>query len=272
MRTFLHLTKICSCLVAVGCGIPEQSPPAPTPLAVDHVPIAVHSLGTAETTFTQALGFRLKPGRTHESGLQNSFAKFVDGSYLELISPRADAQDSLSRRYVAFLDDREGPAFLALRADALEKWIQPLEEHGRHVRVLAGGSFSTLTFTDPSLDWLFLIEYHAPSDDRPELLEHANTAIGIIDVWLREPSFNAARAAGMVSAAAGMQKGLSPRNDTRPIVGVTIQVQSIEVANEVLREGNGSDWPIRSDAFGHSIFVPPSHAHGLALEFRELRP
>jgi hypothetical protein len=133
------------------------------------------------------------------------------------------------------------------------------------------GPFTILTFQQPDLDWLFLIEYTAPVHDPPEVLRHPNTAQGILDVWLREQTFEVAQAVGIVSAADGVQRGLTQEGEVMPIEGVTIRVESIEAAQRVLQAGMPGEWPIRSDALGHSIYIPAHRAHGLAIEFRELR-
>jgi catechol-2,3-dioxygenase len=54
--------------VVIGCQIPQPIEPPPAKLAVDHLPVAVRSLAAAEQTYRDALGFRLKAGRTHENG------------------------------------------------------------------------------------------------------------------------------------------------------------------------------------------------------------
>src|SRR6185437_6528311 len=79
---------------------------------LDHIPIVVRDLDRAAADFA-ALGFVLKPGRPHANGLRNAHAKFADGTELELISPGAPV-DELSRRYVDWLKQGDGPIALGL--------------------------------------------------------------------------------------------------------------------------------------------------------------
>jgi hypothetical protein len=53
---------------------------------LDHVPVAVADLEVAQSTYSDSLGFSLKPGYRHPSGIRNTHIKYVDGSQLELIS------------------------------------------------------------------------------------------------------------------------------------------------------------------------------------------
>jgi len=81
---------------------------------LDHIPIAVRDLAQATADF-EALGFVLKPGRPHANGLRNVHAKFPDGTEIELITASAPT-DELSRRYVDWLKQGEGPVLLGLYA------------------------------------------------------------------------------------------------------------------------------------------------------------
>lgn len=249
----------------------------PAELYLDHVPVAVRSLDAAIRTYGQRLGFRIKPGRTHPNGIRNAFAKFPDGSYLELITA-GEAADDLSRWYRSYLDRQEGGAFLSLRADslpALARTFQHLGYEGSLQRY--GPAFSILSFSGSVLESVFLIEYPEPVQDHAALLEHPNTAIGLEVVWLPRRTFETLAelsavfpaARDSVIALAGGMISLSGYPSDARVAGVTIRVRNLAATEEALWKGTGEGFPIRSDARGRSILVPPRVTHGIWIEFLE---
>ena len=77
---------------------------AQTALQIDgleHVNIAVADLEAASARYRD-LGFSLKPGTPHTSGIRNEHAKFPDGTELELITAPA-ATDALTASTGAIL-------------------------------------------------------------------------------------------------------------------------------------------------------------------------
>ncbi len=238
-------------------------------LAVDHVPIAVRSLPAVEDAYRR-LGFRLKGGRSHTNGLRNAFAKFPDGSYLELIAPERGATDALTRSYVGFLARREGGAFLAFRAASLERLARRLEEAGHAVTLNRGtGAFATLGFDEAALGWLFLIDYGSPPADAPELTSHPNTALGIETAWLSRGTYQATASLGEIFTLARIARSEAPEGEDAPVVGVTLRVGSVVAARDAVRAGRGIDLPIRDDPRGRSVLVPAAAAHGMWIELLE---
>jgi hypothetical protein len=246
---------------------PEQASCC-TRLEVDHIPVAVHSLDAAARTY-EALGFTLKPGRAHRNGLRNSFAKMPDGGYLELISPERGAVDDLSSTYVERLASGEGGAFLALRVDSLAAVAERLRASGRTVEVQRYGSaFATLSFAEPAISWLFLIEYTTPVVDPPELLTHSNGATHIESVWLSQGGAEATERLPSELCIRGLHSGAAEGGD-RLVQGVTIGVRSVAATQLQLRRA-GLDLPIRNDRRGESLLVPADRAHGIWIEFLQL--
>ncbi|HEX7707079.1 MAG TPA: VOC family protein [Thermoanaerobaculia bacterium] len=230
-------------------------PPSP----VDHMAVAVRSLDDARVTYGN-LGFRLKQGRVHANGLNNAFAKFESGDYLELITPERGANDALTTKYVQFLERGEGPAFLALKSDDVKGFrrCHPQTKVQRH-----GKAFDILTFDEPNLDWLFVIEYLDPVADDPALFDHPNTAVGIDTVWI---------AVARYEEIPHGDPAIRPRlvaDDSKPIVGVTLSVRSIEAARGAIRLPESLELAIRIDERGRSFIVPPGSTHGLWIEFLE---
>lgn len=267
MRHLGSSLSLFATLLLTAPGSSQSALDGCTPAAVDHVAIAVGSLDRAQLTYEE-LGFRLKPGRLHANGLRNAFAKFRAGSYLELISPERGAVDAQTEYYAAQLHAGEGGAALALRADSLGALGRRLEAAAIPVRIQTYGSaFTTLGFSDAELRWMFLIGYLDPVIDPPELLSHPNTATGIETIWLTEQALATLSNLGDALCLPAIGRA-SEAGGFAPVAGVTVRVRSVEAARRILRAA-GLDVPIRSDARGRSVIVPPSRAHGIFIEFME---
>jgi len=217
---------------------------------LDHIPIVVRDLDRAAADFS-ALGFVLKPGRPHANGLRNVHAKFPDGTELELITPRAPV-DELSRRYVEWLRQGEGPVSLGLFAPRS---------------------------APSSMEGIFFDKRQKSPTDRPEHFAHPNGASTLAAVWLAgspaEPQLIAlsehppiARPACAPFATAARVLRLpegeimllpveAQRIDGRPIVAATVAVANLD---PIRRLG------VRVVARCDSLWV---ETHGLWLQFRK---
>ncbi|MBC9909023.1 VOC family protein [Chitinophaga varians] len=108
--------------------VSAQTSGQPVIAGVDHIPVAVRDLDSAAARF-KALGFALKPGRSHTNGIRNMHVKFTDGTELELITA-TDARDELTTAYRQHLAKGEGPAFLALYTPDKAALIRLLKRSG----------------------------------------------------------------------------------------------------------------------------------------------
>ena len=239
----------------------------PAVAGLDHVPIAVRDLPAAAADYRR-LGFVLKPGRSHENGIENVHAKFPDGTEIELITAPA-ARDGLTSRYRRHLESGDGPAFLALHAPGGVEGIQ-------------------------APDYLFFARLNHSPTDRPEHFAHPNTARTLGAVWLAgELAAERAllRTLGAVleertvhvpdpvrATVARFGAGevyLLPASRAivpgRPIVGVTVGVTDPSAARRVIERGGVAT---RAGIGGRpKVFVAPEAAHGLWLELtRVARP
>lgn len=146
---------------------------------LDHIPVAVRDLDQATVDF-RALGFAIKPGRPHANGLRNVHVKFRNGAGLELIKAEA-GRDDLSARYLDFLRDGEGPAYLTLHAADEARAAAALRAAGIPHRHDADG----LALTDPRLSsWIFFAGDNRSPTDKPEHFAHANGAFATREVWV----------------------------------------------------------------------------------------
>ena len=249
-RALLALVLMCCC----AAGATGQ----PLVQGLDHIPIAVRDLETAGSAF-QALGFALKPGRSHANGLRNLHAKFPDGTELELITATT-AVDPLSSTYVEWLKDGEGPMLLGLYAPDARAIARRLAEMNRAV-------------PRP----LFFDQRQKSSTDRPEHFAHANSAFRLRAAWLAggpaesllralpagvEESTSSCAPFGRSDRTLRLLDGeivLLPPTAGRPIVAATVSVRSLDAVRRVAARaaegcGRGSLWV---------------QTHGLWLEFRE---
>jgi catechol 2,3-dioxygenase-like lactoylglutathione lyase family enzyme len=275
---------------------------APPLVGIDHVPIAVRSLEDAVETY-RGLGFAIKPGRPHASGIRNQHVKFRDGTEIELISP-SGSRDELNQRYRRHLEMGGGPAFLALYAPSLDLVSSRLAAVGLEHR--RGDGILTLSAASP-IGYIFFGRRNASPTDRPEHFQHPNTAESLVAVWLAggslgderhlleqlgawpsgsrlfHPLERSADVFPVIDGEIYLVPGLSRSAVIRPIVGLTVQVRNLAVARERVRRilkpwvgrGSGDDaqselrpWRDIFETDG-SLFLPPQRTHGVRLELRE---
>jgi hypothetical protein len=272
-------------LTTSGCLTSSLAAQEPLVQGLDHIPVAVNDLERSRTDF-EALGFALKPGRPHENGLRNAHVKFPDGTEIELITAPA-ATDALASEYYNWLKDGDGPAFLGLYAPSFSTVTDRLSRLGLALNRKGGMA----TFSDPAaLRWLFLgSRQHSPTD-RPEHFAHSNTAFSLAGVWLAGataaqrllpslgtvtlneapcgPLGTGSEAFSLPEAEIVFLPATAQLVSGRPIVGATVTVKSIDTVESVLTTNR-----IRHDRVVgcglDSLWVGPSAAHGMWLQFRE---
>lgn len=288
-------------------GIPGQVLMAQgTPITaarLDHVAIAVRDLDAATTSYT-ALGFTATPGRLHQNSIRNVFLKLRDGTLLELITA-TEARDSLSKWYLEVLQHREGGAFLAFATDSMTAVVDHLTSRDVGFSDTGPGAkgFRTVALVEPEpLRRVFFIQYLDPPAGSDTMWVHGNTAVGLAAAWLvaRDMAATTRRlealgwTAGDVVAmqplnglgrAFPMAQGtlilVSPTDlqgitatfleqQGESIMGVTIIVESIVRARQVVATGVGRRFPIGTvSGRGRSFLVPPGLARGMWIEFLE---
>lgn len=246
-----------------------QPPAAAAPvIGLDHIPIAVRDLEAAADRYRE-LGFTLKPGRPHQNGIRNQHAKFPDGTELELITA-PEERDALTTTYRRHLAAGDGPAFLALYAPDASRVPRRL---------------------DSPLGYLFFGPRNASPTDRPEHFAHPNTAESLIAVWLSNDDHSGERALfeklgasisrrevhvpGRVTAdvarfregEAVFLPGSHQLVPGRRIVGATLRVASLATVRRLLASRKVPVSPAPGGS-RNSVFLAPTTAHGLWLEFR----
>jgi hypothetical protein len=279
----------------VGCsGVPrgemrplarkgQPAEPLDPALHLDHVPIAVRSLDDAVRGY-ERLGFRIKHGRLHDNGIINAFTKFEDASYLELITAPA-AVDRQTERLLAFLQRREGGRALSLRADSLARLATRFDEAGLPTSFTAyGRAFNILSFGESAIAPVFLIEYPVPVRDSAHLLDHPNTATGIMAAWVGDGLFSALEEvpyafrpsnastiplAGGTIRRAGGPDGPPDAPDGALVAGVTLRVRSADAARRAVLAGTGRSLPVIDDGRARRVIVPAELANGMWIEFVE---
>jgi catechol 2,3-dioxygenase-like lactoylglutathione lyase family enzyme len=272
-------------LVASGAQLASAAAQETVVRGLDHITLAVTDLEGAKASFA-ALGFALKPGRPHDNGLRNAHAKFPDGTEIELITALA-ATDALASDYYNWLKDGDGPAFLGFYAPGFGALIERLSRLGLGLNRIGGIG----TFSEPvALRRLFFGHRQNSPTDRPEHFAHANTAFSLSGIWLAGATaeqrlltnlgavpLNAPTCGplGTGSAAFSLPEAeivFLPESaqivSGRAIVGVTVSVKSIQRVESVLTTNQ-----IRHDRVAGcdrpSLWVGPTAAHGMWLEFRQ---
>ena len=264
---------------------------AATAVSLDHVPIAVRDLERARRHWSQDLGFTLKPGRVHENGIENAHIKFADGTALELITASRPG-DALAASYIALLEKGEGGAFLALEPADFAQVETAISKAGHAYDVITGPYYRWLTFSEGTpLDYLFFNRITNVPVDSPEMLRHANGALGLGAVWIAGD-----RAAGTRQLLAAIGTGESGgtvvlpggrvadrvrldagelylfrggQGDHPAVAGITIRVPELAAVRRALGTDT-SAFTSGEDARGRFLRVTPEHANGVWLEFLEV--
>lgn len=269
--------------LAVWSGRPSLSQEITRGL--DHIPVAVKDLERSKADF-EALGFVLKPGRSHANGLRNQHVKFRDGTEIELITAPA-ATDSLAGEYVEWIKDGDGPVFLGLYAPDLDATESRLSRLGYAPD--RKGDFISFPRSSALHYFFFAKRQHSPTD-RPDHFAHRNTAFSLYGAWLADPSAEqhlnalpagapAERSAcapfGVASKTLQLPEGeimfLPARAQTasnRSIVAATVAVQNLDAARRVLDE-NHVHYRQMTGCARRSLWIELAQAHGMWLEFLE---
>jgi hypothetical protein len=248
---------------------------------IDHIPLAVRDLGPASDDFKR-LGFSIKPGRQHASGISNRHIKFPDGSGLELITVKV-ASDELGAAYLKHLKAGDGPAYFSLHVRDMAKLASALVE----ARIDFDQEAGLTTFKDPKLGFVFISTDNRSPTDRPKHFAHPNGAFAMSEVWIAcedpTPLKALLLALGATSESATvrvpeptegevfeLQNGkvviVHSRNQLlsgRPVIGVVMSVR--------LPTGDSLTSRYEREHFStskSSWLVSPNSAHGIWLKFR----
>lgn len=247
--------------------------------------MAVKDLERSTADF-EALGFAVKPGRPHANGLRNSHMKFPDGTEIELITAPA-AKDALSTLYYDWLKGGDGPAFLGLYTPDVGKLTERLSRLGLTLEWNDGlGTF----VEPPNLRRLFFAQRQRSPTDRPDHFDHRNTAFSLTGVWLADGDAErrllkelGAEPAPQVRCGplgSSMAVLAMPEGDVvflpaiarlppdRSIVAATVAVRNLEAVRSLLARRH-IPYEQPADCDGRSLWVGPTVAHGLWLEFRQ---
>ena len=268
-----------SCVLFVAAGLYSQSAPHPVVSGIDHIPVVVADLNKAQADY-RAMGFVLKPGRFHADGITNAHVKFTDGTEIELITA-SNAVDELTSEYIAKMKSSEGPVYFGLFAPdfaAVSSRINSLPFKAQ----LETGMF-TFPAASP-LHPLFLGQRNKAANDKPEYFEHENTAVRLSALWVRDTpelreelkalgvSLTPVGLCGFQGAAQGIRAALPEGNlflipSQTTVIAARIEVRRLDQAEKILKSSGIPTKPGES-CDKHSLWVPPTAAHGIWLEFR----
>lgn len=246
-------------------------------MGVEHTPIVVADLEKAQADF-RAMGFAIKPGRLHADGIRNAHVKFTNGTEIELITAPAPT-DALASEYYAKAQHADGPVYFGLLAPDHRALAVRIKAIGAPVQ--QDGGALAFPASDP-LHHLFFGSGEKAPTDRPEHFAHANSALRLSGFWVsgnvQERSLLAGLGVSLRHGAAcgplgQAEVGSLPHGDvffvtTGPqdgtLIGVRVEVRSLEVAKSTMKMNglNPKTYPACT-----SLWLPPSVAHGIWLEF-----
>lgn len=257
-----------------------QAQPQPLLVGMDHIPLVVRDLEQAEADF-KALGFAIKPGRFHADGIRNAHVKFPDGTEIELITAPA-AVDTLTSEYRARLETGEGPVYFGLYAPDPAALSAQLATSG----FAANQDGGLVEFAlQSSLHPLFFGTRQKAPTDRPEHFAHANGALRLSGLWVRDlggakdlfskldVALRSAKPCGPLQGPvtiAHLPEGdlllVRPQAGPGNVAAAQVEVRSLGAVKQVLTKQRIAlqDFPMCDPA---SVWVPPSAAHGIWLQF-----
>lgn len=263
--------------------IPSAQAQEPLVRGIDHIPVVVTDLEKAQADY-RAMGFAIKPGRFHADGIGNAHVKFPDGTEIELITAPT-AVDELTSEYRAKMERGEGPIYFGLYAPASEA----VREKFQALRVDAQDNDGVFSFPATSpLHPLFLGNRNKAPTDKPEHFAHPNGAVRLSALWVSDSPelrgllkglgvpFTPIGPCGVIGVAKGIRAAL-PEGDLYlvPSDGATVVAARVEVRRiedlEAALKANGVAMKKDTACDGASVWVPPSRAHGIWIEFARPR-
>lgn len=254
--------------------------PAPLVIGIDHIPVVVANLETAEADFRR-MGFSIKPGRPHVDGIRNAHVKFPDGTEIELITAPA-AVDALTTEYRAKMKTGDGPVYFGLYAPDRIALVAKLRASGFPVQ---GDDNSILTFPSGSpLHPLFFGGRNKSPTDKPEYFAHANSALRLSALWVRNdqelrrlfqglgvplaPMYQCAPISASEGSVVTLPEGkvYLVSSASTNVVAARVEVRSLTTLESVLKRNKV---PIAREikCDPDAIWISPKIAHGIWLEF-----
>jgi hypothetical protein len=251
---------------------------APLLLGIDHIPVVVTDLEKAVADY-RAMGFAIKPGRTHADGIRNAHVKFPDGTEIELITA-PQAVDALTSEYRARLVSGEGPVYFGLYSPDHAALAAQL----RVLHAAAQEDDGALVFPSATpLHPLFFGSRNKAPTDRPEYFAHSNTAVRLSALWVRDShelrmllqslnvplkpvsrySFLNPSRETIVATLPEGDLYLVPSAVTN-VVAARVEVKSLAALEAILKT---SGVPMKKDIACSAVWVAPESAHGIWIEF-----
>lgn len=229
---------------------------------LDHVIIAVSDLESASQNYKE-LGFTLKEGRLHTNGLLNRFAKFRDGTELELMTVVGNPKDEMAQGYSNFLQFGEGGAFLAFRASPSHV-LEASKAVGITAVAQKSGWFHFVTFSEPGLENVFFIEYEQVTQNPDSIFQHKNGVVGLEEVWIEASPKLGQLLNALNVHESGETKSPNGLKGIRYGIGVVITEFQHDLRPRVLGV------KLQSSTSQYSEFFEPEAASGIWIELSSL--
>jgi len=267
-----------SWILFVAAGLHSQSVTHPVVSGIDHIPVVVADLDKAQADY-RSMGFVLKPGRFHPDGITNTHVKFTDGTEIELITA-SNAVDELTSEYIAKIKSSEGPVYFGLFAPDFAAVSSRLNSLPFKAQAEAG--MFTFPATSP-VHPLFIGQRNKAANDKPEYFQHENTAVRLSALWVRDTpelreelkalgvSLTPVGLCGFQGADQGIRAELPEGNlflipSQTTVIAARIEVRRLDQTEKILKS-NGISTKTGESCDKHSLWVPPTRAHGVWIEF-----
>ena len=274
---------------------------------LDHVGIFVRDLDATTGFFSKALGFQVHSGNTFPDGARSAGIFFESGYLELLTVTRETAVGASALRRAEFLAAHEGAVFFALRTPSITQTANDLRQRNvatHESSEPANALYRILNLDENQLPVeAFFIEY-PPRTRTPEqilalaLKNQPNSACRLASVWVAVSNFDEAvrrfQELGFESGrqftikalhARGVEitfgrasvllleaHGAGPTSEFlkqrgTAIMGVTVEVRDLNHVTSILRRNGIAEVPARARAWGRSLLIPASQAHGIWIAF-----
>lgn len=252
---------------------------------LDHIIIGTNNLHEI-SNFFEKLGFSIKKGRLHKSGLQNNFIEFEDNSEIELIEIK-NPTDNFTKEYEKLISKNSYGLQFALRVDDIENLKNNFTSlNSNFTELQKGKDFSTLSSKNVNTHLpIFFIEFNKLNNSKTN---HENKTKGISSIWFetkyiketaRELVDIGFEPIGNYSIPTFSGKIVEFKNASFKIIliesvkyeitGITISLENKSAIKNILNKNFNKTFSSKIIEKGKSLFLPKEITNSIWIEFIE---
>lgn len=251
---------------------------------LDHIIIGTDDLKQSYSFFSEVLGFKVKKGTKHKTGISNIFIEFSDSSEIEIIEVNNPA-DKLTLAYDNEINDKNFGLQFAIRVNKIDLLYNHFKNlSSNYSSFIESDSYSTLSKKNINEGMpIFFIEQKSNSLNK--FTNHENKALGINSIWLGRKELkkdilelvdygfelkDTIRIPGINKKSYLMSNNNFKinlfQNDTDKIEGVSIRMEDQSYLRKRL-EGKKLTFEERTDQDNKVIILSPETTNSVYLEF-----